>query len=232
MDMNTKIYSHTLARNSLPFIEPVLRNVEPFVEQMFVTVSEKSNDGTKEVLANLQSEWKGKLVIDTENVSNPGELTKERQKQLNKTPRGAWVLFLDDDDMWFKNELEYMTELINRNEDVDGYSIMPYQVVNSRYFDNSWKNKYFLKWFKNQDGVHYRHPWPRDLIYKNDELMYWKKNPRVPRNAARFFHLSHIKSWSFRNEKWALQYQGKLGNLAPYPKEERKKVDMIFEYAR
>ena len=90
----------------------------------------------------------------------------------------------------------------------------PYQVIDSTRHDAGWGNKWFTKWFKN-GGIEYRHPWPKDLIYKNGELLYWKKNPRVKRIEVPFFHLSYIKNHSFRLEEWASQYKHKVGPVAP-----------------
>lgn len=221
------IYSHTIVRQGQPFIERVLRNVEPYMDRMLVTVSERSTDGTKEILSNLQSEWKGKLVVDTENVVHPSELTKERQKQLDQTPMGAWVLFLDDDDWWTNEELADMVPYLKF--DVDGYGVMPWQLMSINTYDGNFKNKYFTKWFKKQEGVHYEHPWPRDLIYKGKDMLYWKTNPRVPKIPVKFFHLSYLKNHSFREENWAREFANKLGNPVTLPDYELNNARRIFE---
>lgn len=215
--------SHTIVRNGMPFIGRVLTAVEPFMERMFLTLSEKCSDATEEEIMALP--FKDKLEIEFENVKLPGELTHERQKQLDKTET-EWVLFLDSDDQWFEDDLERMMEYLKA--DVDGYAVNPYQVVNERYYDESWENKWFTKWFRKQPGVHYRHPWPRDLIYKNDEMLYWKTNLKVPRIPIRYFHLSNLMDWKFRDELWATEYKGKRGKLTEYPKEEKSKVKRIF----
>lgn len=214
----------------MPFIEPVLRQVEPFMDSMLVTVSEKSTDGTREVLAKLQSEWKGKLVVDTENVKRPGELTKERQKQLDRTPRGAWVLFLDSDDWWPEDSLESIDMFLK--PDVDGLSVCPYQVFNEKYHDSSWKNRWFTKWFRNDEGVHYQGDWPRDMIYKGKNILYWRRNDKAPRVAVRFFHLANLMDWRFRDLPEFAEYKGRLGSLIPYDKGWEDDLEKIFSYVR
>lgn len=224
------ITTNTIVRNGVPFIDPVLRQVEPFVDRMLITVSENSIDGTVNVLNRFKEEFGEKVVLDTENVKDPSELTTVRQRQLDNSIDDSWILFLDADDWWSKESLENMKEWLEW--DMDGLAVNPYQVVDHKYYDISWKNKWFTKWFKKQNGVHYRKPWPRDLIFKDNELLYWKVNKRVPRINVRYFHLSNIMNWKFRDESWAKEYESKIGSLIEYPSEEIKNVQQIFKHVR
>jgi glycosyltransferase involved in cell wall biosynthesis len=224
------IYSNTIVKNGKPFIIPVLKQVEPYMKKMFVTVSKKSTDGTYDLVKNLEKKLKGKLVVDIENVKHPSLLTQERQKQLDKVPMGKWVLFLDADDWWPKESMEQMMMFLNNT--VDGLSINPYQVVTKKFYDSSWRNKYFLKWFRNDKGVHYRYPWPRDMIFKDDKIMYWRKNEKCPRIAVRFFHLENLMNWRFRDQPEFAEYKAKLGSLVPYDKGWEEDVDKIYEHVK
>lgn len=200
----SRLVSHTLVRNGMPFIDLVLRQVLPFVHKSLITISEQSEDGTKEAIEALKQEFPGKISISFENVENPGLLTQERQKQLDQTDLGDWVLFLDDDDYWPTSSLEQIVNWLGW--DVDGYAVNPLQIAGKEVHDTSWSNKWFTKFFRKQEGVHYKHPWPKDLIYKGDKMLYWKKNELVPKIDPRFIHLSYIKSYSFRKQTWAEKY--------------------------
>lgn len=219
-------YSHTIVRNGMPFIPQVLRQVAPFASKMLVTLSENSIDGTREALIALKSELGEKMNMDMENVENPADLTTIRQRQLDQTPDGEWVLFLDDDD-WYSRDALQQIEMFLGN-DIDGIAVRPYQLTGGYYYDPTWDNKWFTKLFRKQKGVHYRHPWPRDLIYKNDDLLYWKKNARVPRVPTRFFHLSYLKDHSFRTEKWALDYRFNKGKEILLPEVEWENARRIL----
>ncbi len=197
------ICSHTLVRNGQPFIGPVLEQVIPFVDRCLVTISVKSNDGTRRVITNLQKKYPGKIALMTENVSKPKNLTKERQKQLDMTTED-WILFLDDDDFWFPEDIEWIKSEMEK--DVDGFSTNPYQVIDYEHYDHNWKHKFFLKWFRNQPGLNYRKSWPRDILFLNDKALYWKTNPRIVKHLARYLHLSYVKDHSFRNEDWAKKF--------------------------
>lgn len=223
-----KIWSHTIVRNGEPFIGHVLRRVLPFVDKSLVTISEKSDDGSLASLFDLQAEFGNKIEIDTENVSKPAELTTVRQKQLDKTPDGVWVLFLDDDDWWPKDQLLEMFELLNKNEDVDGYSVSPWQFVNKEHYDKSWDGRSFTKFFKKQRGVHYKGDWPKDLIYKDEDVLYWRKNKRVPHIGKKFIHLSYAKGYSFRNEEWAKEYEHNYGPGEKYPENILPEIEKIW----
>ena len=227
--------SHTLVRQGMPFIDLVLRQVIPFANRCLVTISEKSTDGTLQILRKLEKEFPDKIKIDFENVQSAGELTNERQKQVEKTYED-FILFLDDDDYWPTESLEKMIELIEKDNDVDGYSINPYQVIDQRHYDGGWWNKWFSKWFKNQSGINYRGKWPRDMIWLNDTMLYWKTNPCIPKvsqffdyDYPRFFHLSYIKGHSFRSEDWAKKFAHQIGTPIVFPKNEMKHIWKIYE---
>ena len=227
--------SHTLVKQGNPFIGLVLRQVIPFMNRCLVTISEKSTDGTLQVLRELEKEFPNKIYISFEKVKEPGLLTLERQKQLEKTAED-WCLFLDDDDYWPTDSIKEMIKWIEKNgDDVEGFVSRPYQVVDQHHYDGSWRYKWYMKWFRNQPGLNYRDAWPRDILYLNDTKLYWRFNLRVPRLPPRFFHLSYIKGYSFRDEKWAGHHgeafwkdSGKRKAI-PFPEEVKSDVCKIYE---
>jgi len=199
-----KFCTHTIVKNGMPFIGLVLRQVIPFAHRCLITISTNSTDGTLEVLQNLQKEYPDKVVIDYESVQTVSMLTLERQKQVEKTTED-WILFLDDDDFWPYEALQSVLRALN--DKVDALTVHPYQLLNKHEYDGNWNEKWFTKWIRKQSGLHYAKPWPRDLIFVNDRMLYWKKNPLVVKHPARYFHLSYLKDGSFRNEAWANKYK-------------------------
>jgi glycosyltransferase involved in cell wall biosynthesis len=212
------ICSHTIVRNGEPFIGPVLEQVIPFVDRCLVTLSVRSNDGTLKTLFDLKSKYPGKIQLMYENVSEPKDLTKERQKQIDMTTED-WILFLDDDDYWFPDDIKSIRS--ETKKDVDGFSTNPYQVIDYEHYDINCRKKYFLKWFRNQPGLNYKRDWPRDILYLNDKALYWKDNPRVEKHPAKYLHLSYLKDHSFRKEKWAHNFAFTPRLKAIIPKEYR-----------
>jgi len=235
--MKKTYISHTLVKNGLPFIDLVLEQVIPYMKRCLITISEKSSDGTLELLRKLEKEHPNKIYISFEKVQSPGDLTLERQKQLDQTVED-WCVFLDDDDYWPTESIEEMIKIIEREgDDVEGYVTRPYQVVDQHHYDSSWKYKWYMKWFRKQPGLNYRDAWPRDILYLNDTQLYWRFNLRVPRVPPKFYHLSYIKDYSFRNEKWAGHHSedfwkksGKSKTALPFPKEAQKDVFKIYQH--
>ena len=192
-----KIVSNTLVRNGMPFIGEVLKAALPIVDRMIITISKRSNDGTREVIESLNSP---KIELYEEEVSNLGLLTLERQKQVDMCDQGDIIWFLDDDDFWEEDQARACIRYL-LNNDIDGVSVNPYQVISKDQQDKGWRRlKSFTKFFKNID-INYRKPWPHDLIFKGDQLLYWRATKRVPRVPFKFFHLAEVKNHSFRKNE-------------------------------
>lgn len=225
--MNIDVCSHTLVRNGMPFIDLVLRQAEPFMNKMIITVSENSTDGTIGVVNDFERQFKHKVRILWENVEDPTKLTLERQRQVAQTNED-WILFLDDDDFWPEESLKEMMGLIK--EDVDAYAVSPVQVIDQFKYDKHWyEKKYFTKWFRNKNII-YHDPWPRDTIWSGDKELYWKKNKGTIRLTGKYFHLSNIKSGSFRNEKWTKgHYEEPIKNYSDYPDWCKPHLEKIYE---
>lgn len=224
-----EVVSHTIVKNGMPFIDLVLRQVLPYMNRSLVTVSEKSEDETLSKLRDLEKEFPKKLFIDFENVKSPGELTDIRQNQLDRTYED-WVLFLDDDDYWPEENIKKV--LATLDDELDAISARPYQLDEDYKYDVSWNNKWMTRWFRTQAGLHYARPWPRDILFIFDKMVYWKKNPDNKRIMPHsFFHLSHLKNDSFRDEKWAKEYKYREKKLMDLPKKWRKEAAKIYEHA-
>ena len=207
------ISSNTIVRNGMPFIGRVLRAVEPYVDEMLVTISEKSNDGTLEEILSMGSK---KIRLLYENVGSPGELTGIRNTQA-KLSRGDWILFLDDDDLWPEESLKSCIAELPKRDDVLCYAVNPYQMVDAEHYDVSWRNRWFSKWLR-RDGLQYVKPWPRDLPADRDgKPLYWRKHSGVVRLPYKFSHLSNLKSDSFRNEAWASKFKEYVGDIEWVP---------------
>ena len=190
--MRLTITSHTIVKNGMPFIVPVLKSASLLMSEMFVTISKKSTDGTEEAIKALNNP---KIKIFYENVPDQGMLTAERQKLADMTETD-WILFLDDDDYWNPYDLD---SVMHELDDSPGLAVNPYQVIDKENHDGSWWNKWFTKFYRN-DGITYRHPWPKDMIYTNGVPLYWKHNPKVRKIAPRFYHLALVKPHSFRKD--------------------------------
>lgn len=221
--------SNTLVKNGMPFIDLVLRQVIPYMNHCFVTISKKSIDGTKEAILALQEQYPDKIIVNYEDVEKPADLTHIRQAQIDAST-DDWILFLDDDDYWPIESIEEIIQIIdNMPKSIDALAVNPYQLIDQDYYDDSWRNRWFTKWFKNQEGLHYRKPWPRDLIYLDDHELYWRKNSKVLRVRPKYFHLSNIKPYSFRNQKEFQAYKETVGKHLVLPLNVNLDIERIYE---
>ena len=211
------ISSHTIVRNGMPFIGKVLEQVAPYMDEMIITLSTKSTDRTFDELKRFYEKYPIEVVIDTENVSAPGELTEIRNRQVFQT-KSDWILFLDDDDYWPKDQLELCLNELDKDSEIQAYSVNPYQLLDWEHHDWSWRAKSFSKFLRNAPGLHYIHPWPRDLPADKDGMpLYHKTHPKVKRLPYKFYHLSYLKGHSFRTEEWAGQFSLKKGSAVKLP---------------
>lgn len=208
------ITSNTIVKNGMPFIGVVLEQVAPYMDEMIITISKESSDGTLDVLLQLKEKYESKVFINLESVKEPGELTEIRNQQKQNS-KGDWILFLDDDDYWPRDQLKLCMLDIEKDELINAgflaYSVSPYQLIDFEHYDTSWNGKSFSKWLKNTPGLQYIKPWPRDLPANEGVPLYWKTHPKVKTLPYRFYHLSYLKSGSFRNEEWAKVFSHKIG---------------------
>ena len=73
-----RIASNTLVCKGMPFIGKVLKQVSPFMDEILIVASHKSDNATLESIYKVQKEFPDKVRIDFENVSDVGELTEIR----------------------------------------------------------------------------------------------------------------------------------------------------------
>lgn len=198
----------------MPFIDRVLRIVEPFMDRMVITLSEKSTDGTADIVKKFKDDYPEKVILLTENVDNSGELTKERIKQLEYSD-SDWILFLDDDDYWTPDQLRLCLAELDKDPNILAYSVNPYQMVDFDSYDANWENRKYFSKFLRRKGLSYVKPWPRDLpIDKNGKPLYHKTHPQVKNLSYKFYHLALMKNYSFRDkEDWAKGYIYKKGKI-------------------
>jgi len=217
-----KIVSNTLVRNGQPYIGKVLEQVIPFMYKCVVTLSVKSDDGTRKIIEDLMLKYPEKIDLEFEGVVNYGDLTEERNKMVARSKDADWLVILDDDDLWPTESLKSLVSLVELDEDVDGYNMKPFQVVDMENHDGNWSSRYFTKWQKNID-INYKGAWPKDLVYTGDTHLYWRHNSRVITVPHRFFHLSYLKSSSFREAgELDPMYNHKPPTKVKFTKEERK----------
>lgn len=223
------IASNTIVKNGMPFIGLVLSQAEPFMDHMVVTLSMKADKETKDTVETFAAAHPKKVELTYEDVKKVGELTQVRQNQVDMC-KEDWILFLDDDDFW---PSQYLKEMVSRvqeaSDNIDAFSVAPWQVLDKDNHNALWWNRSFTKWFKNE-GINYKGKWPRDLIYKSDICLHWRNNPEgTVKVGKKFYHLSHIKDGSWRTDKGEA-YKREVAKTKPTPftVEEKALLEPVF----
>src|SRR3990167_10619265 len=172
------ITSNTLVCNGMPFIGKVLKQVAPYMDEMVICLSEKSNDGTEQEIKTALKDYWHKVVWMTENVQSKGKLT-DVENQMNEKSTSEWVLFLSDDDYWTPDQLELCLAELDKNKDILSYSVSPYQLLDFEHYDSTWGQKFFAK-FLRLEGLFYRFPWPQDMpCDATGTPLYWRTHPKI-----------------------------------------------------
>lgn len=211
-----KITSHTLVYRGMPYVGKVLKQVAPYMDEMVICVSEKSDDGTVEEIKKVMEPYWDKVIWMTENTKTKGELT-EVENEMTRRSTGDWVLFLSDDDYWPEDQLKLCLAELDKDPNVLSYVVNPYQLIDLETHDGSWRNKWFSKFLRNKD-LNFRYPWPKDMPFSGDTILYWRQNPDVVKKLPyRFYHLSYMKEGSFRTEEWATKWAHKVGTPVKMP---------------
>jgi hypothetical protein len=184
----------------MPYIIKVLEQVAPYTDRMIVTLSMKSDDGTREALYDFMRR-NAKVILSQEKVEKLADLTDIRNEQIRLSDT-EWVMHLDDDDYWPREQLELCLKELDRDPNILAYSVSPCQLLDSEYYDNSeyWNRKSYSK-FQRRDGLRVEKPYPSDVpTDKNGRPLYWKTNPQVKKLPYFFYHLSAVKGYSFRKD--------------------------------
>ncbi len=218
------ITSNTIVRDGMPFIGKVLEQVAPLVDKMVITLSEKSNDGTKDKILNILASYPEKIVLLYENVASRSLLTAERNRQLEYS-NYEWVMLLDDDDYWEREQLEKCIAELPKDPKILACAVNPYQLLDKETHNNFWKRKWFSKFLRKTPRLHFIHPFPRDLPASDNEILYHKTSKNVIFLPYKFYHLSELKSNSFRKlGDWSKEFDNR-DNLRP--KKLPKPVDFL-----
>ena len=198
----TRISSNTIVKNGMPFIGKVLRQVAPLVDELIITISEKSEDETIKEVSRVFEDFPGKVFVDFENVTLPAELTQVEQAQVDRS-KGDWILFLSDDDYWPTEELRGCLNELDKDKNILAYDVSPYQLMNEFQHDTRWRGHKWFSKFLRREGLRYIKDWPEELpADKDGNPLYWRTHKQVKHFPYYFYHLALLKDYSFRTEPW------------------------------
>lgn len=212
-----KICSHTIAKNSEDFIEPVLRQILPYTTRSIVSVDVSSPDRTKEILLKLQKEYPHLEIWDYK-VENPfTDLVKERNRQLKSTKEEIiWIV--DDDEYYQKKEIEDILDKINSTE-ADACSVKFWFLTDLKHH-NPARGKRTIRFYRNLTGREWEKEFGKEFIPVVD----------VRHLDNSYVHLSYLKKKSWRND-FGQKYKYNIQTpICEMPKEITKELCQKLEH--
>ena len=104
--------------NSQDYIERAVNSVvnQSFAPGKIILIDDDSSDKTYDLLLQIQRSYPLANIEVLKNIENSGPgLTRNHGWNVSETD---WIAFLDSDDAWHPNKLEYQIRVLNENPDI------------------------------------------------------------------------------------------------------------------
>lgn len=216
------ITSNTIVKNGMPFIGKILKRTLPYVDQMIITLSVKSDENT---IREVKGIVDPKIEIYWEDVQSKWELTDVENEQISKS-KGDWILLLEDDDLWPLKELEKYLGYTKNPGEYMAFSVNPLQLITWDTYDYDKDDKFYPKLFKRK-GATMEKPFPKNLLVNNG-IKLMGDIPQIKRTDCRYFHIPTLKEHSFRNEPVWEKYRYKHIRPAKLTEESIEELNAIL----
>jgi len=210
---------NTIVRNGEDVIEFCLSPVLPYVKRAIVTVDSRSNDRTREILANMQCKYHNLEVRGFEIRNAPrkhviADLKDMRNSQLDGV-KEKWIWIIDSDEYY----PEAAIKGIELSEEFDVYMPGCWSV-----WDGKMAQDYSSKWripriFKNNGRV-WNGKFGRESLLKiTDKTKVLK---------VRYIHFTHLKADRWRDEV-RMRRKNNYRRLVPMPLDIVSEVEKFYE---
>lgn len=104
------IYAHTLVKNEERWLWYSVNSVAPYVDKILLWDT-GSTDRSIEIEKELQKKYPDKIILKNRPQKTAEEFTEVRQEMLDET-KGDWILMLDADEVWYRESIKKVVELI------------------------------------------------------------------------------------------------------------------------
>lgn len=209
------IIAHCLVKNEEKFIWYSISSVLDFVDEIIVWDT-GSTDKTVEIIKSIKS---SKVRFQERGEADAQRISSLRQEMLNETNAG-WVMILDGDEIWYKNALCEVQEIVNQ----DKYNVIisptkmligdifHYQPeVAGRYKIKEKQGHYNLRFFKRSIVDHVVGNYPNEA-YVNDSGIKLQDLGEDLFFAENFYlHASHLR----RSSKDVKKIKYEIGTKFP-----------------
>lgn len=112
MNYQSSIIAHTLVKNEEKWLWYSVTSVAPYVDKILLWDT-GSTDRSLEIEKELVKKYPDKIIFKSRPQKTAEEFTKVRQEMLEET-KGEWILMLDADEVWYRESIKKVTDLINK----------------------------------------------------------------------------------------------------------------------
>lgn len=103
-----------MVKNEAKFVWYSIISVIDYIDKIYIWDT-GSTDGTKEIVEELISNYKGKTQIDFKKISKENfDEASVREEMLRECSAGDWILMIDGDEIWWKDSIRQVTDVIKR----------------------------------------------------------------------------------------------------------------------
>lgn len=198
-----KIWGNTIVKNEDKFIWFAISSAIDYLDKMLI-YDTGSIDKTVEIIKLLQKKYPSKIIFETNPTKNAQDITKVRQKMLDQT-KSDWLLILDGDEIWWKNSIIKIIEIIkNKGDDLYGLVIPVFNLVGDIYHylpDAAGKYRLMNKTGhfniravnRNIKGLNIKNTYPLEGFYDGEGRIIQDMEEKIKFVNAPILHLTHLK---------------------------------------
>lgn len=171
-----------IVRNGEDFIQPVLEAIVPYVKRIRIGIDSRSNDKTKEIVANFKGNWLEWTVMT---IKNPKVDLVELRNFLLEGISEKYIWVVDSDELYPK------CDFLSQIEDADVYALQCHAPWTKTLGHKASARAKIPRIFKN-DGRRWTGVFGKEKLHSpRDKIV------DIP---YRYIHLTHLKKDNWREE--------------------------------
>lgn len=198
-----KIWANCIVHNEENFVWFALMSVVDYVDKILVWDT-GSTDKTVEIIKEAIKEQEDKIEFREMGSVDKNGFTKMRQAMLEAS-KCDWILILDGDEIWWKESIKRVINVINKEGgSIDAIVVPFYNVVGDIYhYQSQNAGKYEIggrrghltirALNRNIPGLHVAGPYGKEgYVDKNGKLIQ-ERNEKLKFIGTPFLHMTHLK---------------------------------------
>jgi glycosyltransferase involved in cell wall biosynthesis len=191
-----KLSAYMVIKDEIAFLNDSIKSFVDEVDEVII-VDTGSTDGSWECAEEWQKLIPSKFRIHKFEMKG-FDLSEARNYAMSLCT-GDWILVVDGDEIWTKEELIKVRKLISNTDEV---AFRPLSVRPLNDFNHCEAGIWMERIFKNGVDIHYKGIYPSDLSYHKEIPIYlYYKWPNI-----HYFHMASMKPMPERIKKWALYH--------------------------